>query len=347
MRGETDDGLRVSPGARQTLRRIAILPSWLATAALLLFFATGFDVPEAWQYLPFAVSLVFLGLPHGAVDHLVPARLSGRGASLPSVLGVVALYAVLVSGGLALWFAAPAVAFVLFIAVTWFHWGQGDLYSLRALLGARYLNHQFSRALAVFVRGGLPMLVPLISFPEVYESVAQNAAGLFEDSADRSFLFGPAFGISAGAVFAVATLLSLAMGYRRSGFDRGPWFVDAGETLLLLAYFAIVPPILAVGAYFCLWHAPRHIARLMLLDEPSSSALERGYAVFAVRAFVRDSAPLTLAALCLLVGLYFLLPEPARGPGALLGVYLVLISVLTPPHVAIVSLMDRRQGLWR
>ncbi|MGT2426508.1 hypothetical protein [Amnibacterium kyonggiense] len=30
-----------------------------------------------------------------------------------------------------------------------------------------------------------------------------------------------------------------------------------------------------------------------------------------------------------------------------LGVYLVLISALTLPHVGVVVLMDRRQGVWR
>lgn len=304
-------------------------------------------MPDGWQYLPFAASLIFLGLPHGAVDHLVPARLSGRGASLRSMLGVAALYAVFIFAGLALWFAAPAVAFVLFIAVTWFHWGQGDLYSLRVLLGARHLDSLSARALAVFVRGGLPMLVPLLVFPETYESVARNAAGLFGGTADGSFVFGPAFRGAAGSVFAATALLSLALGYRRSGSVRGPWLVDAGETLLLAAYFAVVPPVLAVGAYFCLWHAPRHIARLMLLDGPSFAALECGRAAPAVGAFFRDSAPLTLVALGLLVGLYLLLPEPARGSGAMLGSYLILISILTPPHVAVVSLMDRRQGIWR
>ena len=347
MRGKTDDGLRVSPGARQTLRRIAILPSWLATAALLLFFATGFDVPEAWQYLPFAGSLVFLGLPHGAVDHLVPGRLSGHGATPRSVLAVVALYAALASAILTLWFAAPLAAFVFFIAATWFHWGQGDLYALRALLGSRHLDSRFARALNVLIRGGLPMLVSLLAFPDAYENVARNVAGLFGGEVDGSFLFGPVFGAVTGRAFAAIALLSLALGYRRSGPPRGPWFADAGETLLLAAYFAVVPPVLAVGAYFCLWHAPRHIARLMLLDKTSAAALERGRAAPAIGAFFRDSAPLTLAALGLLTGLYFLTPGSALGPGMLLGVYLVLISTLTPPHVAVVSLMDRRQGLWR
>ena len=49
-----------------------------------------------------------------------------------------------------------------------------------------------------------------------------------------------------------------------------------------------MPPIFAVGIYFCLWHAPRHVARLMLLDEDSSKKLGRGRLLPAVASFARD-----------------------------------------------------------
>ena len=114
--------------------------------------------------------------------------------------------------------------------------------------------------------------------------------------------------------------------------------------MLLAAYFALVPPVLAVGLYFCLWHAPRHIARLVLLDGASAVAFEKGR--FPLARFVRDAAPLTLAALALLLGFYFALPGAGTSAPALLALYLVLISVLTLPHVVVVSFMDYAQGLW-
>ena len=336
----------IPASARRTLILAAVLPAWFSTLALLVFFAAGFSVPERWQYLPFAASLVFLGLPHGAVDHLVPARLSGRSVTPGSVLAVAGLYAAFAAAVLVLWFISPLAAFALFIAVTWFHWGQGDLYALRAVFGVPYLDSRYARVLAVFVRGGLPMLVPLLVFPRTYESVATSAVALFGGDMGGTFHFGPGFAAVGSAGLAAAGACSLALGYRRSRADRGAWLVDAGETLLLLGYLAVVPPVLAVGAYFCLWHAPRHIARLMLLDGPSAAALERGWFVPAAARFLRDSAPLTLLAIVLLAGLYVLVPRMAGGWEALLGVYLVLLSALTPPHVAVVSLMDRRQGFW-
>jgi len=54
---------------------------------------------------------------------------------------------------------------------------------------------------------------------------------------------------------------------------------------------------------------------------------------------------MTAGALALLAGLYALVPaQPAATP-KLVGVYLVLIAVLTLPHVLIVTWLDRAQGV--
>ncbi|MBA2441124.1 MAG: Brp/Blh family beta-carotene 15,15'-dioxygenase [Rubrobacter sp.] len=335
------------PKARRTLFRAFVVPSWVLVAALALSFLLGLQVSEPLQYLPFALSLVLFGLPHGAVDHLVPARLSGREASLRSVLGVALLYLVLAGLYLAVWFASPVAAFLVFVSLTWFHWGQGDLHARLALpSGEPTLG--VPPALTVLVRGGLPMLVPLISFPEVYREVALGIVGVFGagELGWAAVFFEPVFRLAAGTAFLSLVVAVLYLGYRRAG-SGGAWRTDAAEVLLLLLYFSVVPPVLAVGLYFCLWHSPRHVARLMLLEREGAAALRRGRLAPALRAFVRDAAPLTLAALALLAGLYLAVPGTVEGYSSLLGLYLVLISVLTLPHVAVVYLMDRKQDVWR
>lgn len=338
----------VPPAARQTVARTVLAPSYVLVLAFILPFAGGLEVPERVLYAPFAFSLIFFGLPHGAVDHLVPGRMSGAGATARTVLAVVLLYLALSSAYLALWFVAPAAAFVLLISMTWFHWGQGDLYSLQAFSKAPHLGSRTLRVLAVVVRGGLPMLVPLLAFPAVYREVAASTAATFGGgAASLSWAFGPGFRTACGVAFAVLVLAYLLLALRYSAGNRKGWMADAAETLLLAAYFAVVPPVFAIGVYFCLWHATRHVARLMLLDKSSARALETGHLRPALAAFARDAAPLTLLAMLLLGGLYFVAPDAAADPGALLGLYLVLISILTLPHVVVVSFMDYRQGVWR
>lgn len=328
--------------------RTFLLPSLFLLAAAGVASIAGVEVSGWLRYAPFALSLILFGLPHGAADHLVPGRLYSGEASPYSIAWVFVFYLALVALYLVVWFVSPGPAFVFFIVLTWFHWGQGDLYFMAAL--GRDVAEETTglKALTVFVRGGMPMLVPLLAFTEVYRSVAFNIIGLFRGDATKlDWAFSPTFRLVAGVGFALAVLLVLFKGYQLSGLQgRSVWRLEVVEVVLLAVYFAVVPPILALGLYFCLWHSPRHVARLMLLNSASAAALGKNRIGRALGAFVRDAAPLTFAALALLVGMYFIAPGPVEGAGGLLAVYLVLISTLTLPHVVIVCLMDLRQGIW-
>ncbi len=334
---------------RPAVRGAVVWPSRFLVLLLTVAFAAGLRAPGWVQYLPFAASLVLFGLPHGAVDHLVPSRLAGRAADRRSVLAVVLLYFFLSGLCLGLWFVAPVAAFVLFVCVTVFHWGAGDLHALLSF-GPDGLDGtgRASRALLLLLRGGLPMLVPLLFFPEVYGGVLTDAAGLFGTGASAlSGIFSPAFRLAAGAALAAVALLFLFRAAGDLAGRRGLLLPVALETLLLFAFFAVVPPVLAVGLYFTLWHAPRHVARLVLLDPTGARHLRAGHPGRALARFMRDAAPLTGLALALLVGLYVVVPNATESSGSLLALYLVLISALTLPHASLVTLMDVRQGVWK
>ena len=338
----------MGPEVRRVFIRAFLLPSLVLLATVGIAFIAGVEASGWWRYVPFALSLILFGLPHGAVDHLIPGRLYRGEASLYSITAVFVLYLTLATLYLAVWFVSPGVAFVFFIILTWFHWGQGDLYFVAALGRDMRAEPNSIKALTIFVRGGMPMLVPLLAFPEAYRTVAFNVVGLFQgDATNLGWVFGPTFRLVAGVGFALAILVVIFKGYRLAGpKGRFVWRLEVAEVVILSVYFAVVPPILALGLYFCLWHSPRHVARLMLLNHASAAALRKNRPGIALKAFVRDAAPLTLAALALLVGLYFVIPGPIEGAGGLLAVYLALISTLTLPHVAIVCLMDIRQGIW-
>jgi Brp/Blh family beta-carotene 15,15'-monooxygenase len=334
--------------ARETLRTVAVRPAWLLHAALVVPFLLGVSVPLEVQYLPLAASVAVLGLPHGAVDHLALERSRGEAPTYRGMALVAGLYALFGGAYVGLWYLAPVLSFVLFIGITWAHWGQGDVYALVAVEGVDHLRTRAQRALAAAVRGGLPMLVPLLSYPGQYREVAALLVGRFGvAAADLAPLFRPGTRLALGAGFAALTLIALALGVRRGGgLDAPGWRVDALETGLLWTYFLAVPPVLAIGVYFCLWHSVRHIARLALVDPGAARALDRGDWRAALARFARDAAPLTAVSLVLLGGFYLLVPvRPTDLPGTV-GLYLVLIAVLTLPHVVVVSLMDRAEGVW-
>ena len=330
------------------LSRLAFLPGWIAVAVTTVPFLAGASVPLRYQLLPLAVSVVLFGLPHGAIDHLAIPRTRGDPVTVRSLAAVGVLY--LVVGGLyaVVWFLAPVVAAGFFILMTWAHWGQGDVYPLVAF-GDGYPVGRAARVLTATTRGALPMIVPFVAFPAQYELVVSTLVGLFDaDAAGAvSAAFTPTIriGVAVGLGALVAT--TLLVGFRSiETTGRRPWLVDAAETLGLVAFFSTVPPILAVGLYFCLWHALRHIVRLLAVDPGAVRALRTDRYVAALASFARDAAPLTAASLVILGLWYLVVPGTLADPLSLVGAYLALIAVLTLPHVVVVSVMDREQRLW-
>ncbi|MFC7019881.1 MULTISPECIES: Brp/Blh family beta-carotene 15,15'-dioxygenase [Haloarcula] len=342
----TDRSLVARP-ARETLRRVVFVPSWVVTLLLAALFLAGASLSPALQYAPLVLSVVVFGLPHGAVDHLAVARTRGVPPDVRAVARVFGLYVALGGAYAVLWFLAPAVAFVLFIALTWFHWGQGDLFSLVALADADHVRSGGQRVATVVVRGGLPMLVPLLAFPAWYRRVAGDLVGLFAPGASAALdvVFRPDVRAGLAVAYAAVLVATLAVGYARAS-DRAPWLLDAGETLGLVVYFALVPPVLAIGVYFCLWHSLRHVARLLAVDDRAATALRNRHPARALGRFARDAAPLTVASLALLAGLAVLVPDPPQTVPEWVALYLVFIAVVTLPHVVVVTLMDLEQDIW-
>lgn len=332
--------------ARQVASSFSIRPGWVVLGVVgLLSLAVG-SIPRTYQYAPLVVSVLVLGLPHGAVDHLVGPRQLGERLTGRWLAVVGALYLVLGAAYGIVWFLQPVAAFVGFILLTWFHWGQGELYPLLEFVDASHVRAPGGRALTVLVRGGAPMLVPLVAFPGEYEFVATTLIGLFDAGAADSLapLFEPRVRLLVGGAYGVLVLATLGLGYLRTG-ERRPWLIDAGELGLLTAFFLAVPPILAIGVYFTCWHSLRHISRTVFLDGSSVRALERGQVTPVVGRFARDAAPMTAGALALLGGLFLVVPGSLAGTADLVALYLVLIAVLTLPHVAIVTWLDRAQGV--
>ncbi|PHQ38491.1 Brp-like protein [Halorubrum persicum] len=333
-------------------RLFALYPA-AALAALVPIGAVTPLFPVELGVATFALGTLAVGMAHGAVDHLVPLR-AAPGVSLRRSIAVVSVaYAVLGGAVVAAFFVAPVAAFAGFVALTWLHWGQGDVAAL-AVAGVEHLPTSAERWLALVVRGGLPMGVPLLSHPDEYRLVAEWVVGLFlvEPGAAAAAvepLLVPAARLAVGGVVLAATLSSVGLGYARvrGGASRRGWLRDVGEVAVLWAWFLLAAPVFAIGVYFALWHALRHIGRLVLVDPEAATALEGGDGRRSLARFARDAAPLTLGGFAALVGVGLAVPAGVAAPGDLLAASLVGIAALTLPHVVVTAWLDRQQGVWR
>ncbi len=317
------------------LRRWVTAPAWLS---LLLALALSLFVSparrESLAFLPLLVSVLLLGLPHGAWDHRVIPAIRHQPIRARFIAKFCGIYGGLVLGYGLLWTRLPTAAFLIFLAMSWLHWGQGD---------ATYLNiwdHRAARTgtLTWLVRGGAPIALPILTHPEAFARVAAGVTDRFR-SGDP---LGPEPWLSVLSLEArlagllllgILVLLYLSRTYRLSR-------LDAAEVVLLYTVFALADPIFAVGVYFCLWHSLRHIARLLLLDDGLRELCVRGEVHVALYQFGKQTLAILVASLAVLGCAYLKWERTVSSPEEFVYLYLALIAALTFPHLLLVLWLD-------
>ncbi|GAA3502768.1 hypothetical protein GCM10019016_098770 [Streptomyces prasinosporus] len=300
----------------------------ISVTAVALVLAVHFLRPGWWDGHAPAVFVAGLaaGIPHGAVDHLVPAWCRSRGAHrrhrplLP--LGYVCAAAV--AFALALWLPAPALC--VFLALSAVHFGRGEtcVNTLRA--GA---VPPPAGTLCTVAYGAVVTVLPLVRHPD----------------AVRAFLHTLAPGATwllAAPVRPVATVLTATVALAACALLlRHRRRRDAAELLLLAALFWLVTPWVAFAVYFAAWHSLRHIARLVLADPANRPALLAGHFGRPLRRFCRQGA-LPTAVVLAAVAVTAHLGEPHRQ--ALAGAGVAVLAALTLPHLLVVTLLDRHDA---
>jgi len=291
-----------------------------------------------WQFWPFVLGMVFLGLPHGALDHLAPLFILHKRLTLRYLVLFVLGYAALVVIYLVFWHLFPLAALAVFLLCSWLHWGQGDAYFLRVFDAQPAPRSGGGRFLIWAVRGGLPILLPPLAHPQAFAQVAGGILSWYGSREDWALT-----GAQQGTGLAVLALTIAAYLWQSWHLSKSAFWRDAGEVALLLVYFLVVPAILAVGIYFCVWHSARHIARLMLLDDADRRPLALGQVGRCILRSAVQALPMTLGALGFLAGLFWWQGRSHVGVGSFVFLYLSLIAALTFPHFLLVLWMDREE----
>ncbi|GLZ56300.1 Brp/Blh family beta-carotene 15,15'-dioxygenase [Actinomycetospora sp. NBRC 106378] len=326
---------RVAPGApgAGTVPTAVAVPLRAATAvsvsAVAVVLVVGLVVPgvwERWGWLPFAVGLL-VGIPHGALDHLVPWW-TGATARRPGLLaGVLSAYvalAVLTFVAARLW---PVPALVGLLVGSAVHFGSGET-AVQALRSGRPAGPT-----PRWVAPGLATVaVPFLAWPTTVRPVLDVLA-----PGSAAVVLDPTALLVVGTGTAVAVVVTLAadlLAGRRAA---------AGELALLTALFLVVPPLPAFGLYFGAWHGLRHLARLVALDPGNAGDLARRRLARPVGRVLRQAALPTAAVLAVLVVLLAVPGLAGRAAAGLVPAGLALVLALTVPHMAVVAVMDRRQ----
>ena len=270
-----------------------------------------------------AAAGALIGLPHGAVDHVVPGWLAGRRLSPRWLAALLTGYLGAVAAGAVALRTAPAATMIVFLAVAAWHFGRGEVAAAAEAAG-RPVPPAGQELLPTFASGLVPVVLPLMLYPRVSRPVL---AALAPD------LPSPGAELRATAAAVVCAVVAAAVIQLLRAGRRG----DAGELLLLTATFAVVHPFAAFGVYFGLWHALRHTARLVDLAS-AGGAVRIGFRRVAVQAAVP-----TAGALVVLAGVWVTARTAVTSPSggsSLLAAELATLAALTFPHAGVVALLD-------
>ena len=275
-------------------------------------------VPLELQVLLALVALA-VGIPHGAVDHLITVpslTLPQRVFFLAGYLGAV---------GLSIWciLSANLLGFQVVVLMSAIHFGLGDT-AFVAEIDRRGTRHARLPRTAFLVASGFsPVVIPLVSSSSSQALEAVNPE-----------LVGWA-GALAPILFAVMVTLNLAAIFWMLIIRR---YQDAIDLVMLLVLVLVAPPLIAFAFYFGLWHALRHTGRVSL--ELKSSRVRhkaddpRGAFVKAFLAGV----PALIAVLIFTVALG--LTQGFNLGQDLLWYLLVVVWALTVPHMLLTLRLD-------
>lgn len=335
----------------QRLARFVVWVGWVAClGAIVITIILPRIVHEtAVQWSPWLVGLLFTGIPHGALDHRVGKELGSRDRTgLAAGPGFYVAYLGAVAFVLAIWFASPIAASVGFLAVAAVHFGQGDVYWSQRFGLASQSGSRGYRTILLLTRSLLPIALPLLAFPGEFDRAAEMLAMRLFGQASWSI---PPQAMGAGlAVLTVVVVLQIVwatwLAWGGDGATKKAALGDVMDTFLLVATFAIVPPILALGIYFNTWHALRHIARLLMITRSANATATSERLLPAFVAFQKSTLPMTCGALAILAGLGWVFGRSLVSVVDLGLLVLVMLSMLTLPHVLVVTWMDARQGVW-
>ena len=132
----------------------------LATALTLCIYfllsTTGSPYTETYMYSLIVFGLLLIGIPHGAVDHLL------KNDSKPLVQ-FIAKYLLIIALNFTLWIYAPKMALILFLIYSAFHFGESELENLNQ-----------AHALKKAIKGGLigALILFIIVFGHWQESIS-------------------------------------------------------------------------------------------------------------------------------------------------------------------------------
>ena len=272
-----------------------------------------------WQ-ISLAVIALIIGIPHGALDHLVTLP-KGQPTKMAFFVLIYVLIAVAAVWAILRW---NVLGFQLVVIMSAAHFGIGDA---AFIAESERLNNRASKSLIdrliyALPAGLLPVFVPLSSDLTNSALAEVNPKLINWAGSSTNFIHLLVLLIAASSLFVLVL--------KRD--DK-----SAIDLALLAALSMLTPPLVAFAIYFGLWHALRHTARLTLNLNKSEIAFQNNEPKRAFLQAVIPGIPALIGTFIVAAILAATNPDNSR----LLWSILVVIWALTVPHMIVTAKLDK------
>jgi beta-carotene 15,15'-dioxygenase len=282
---------------------------------LLALFYPGFTESIAiWVVL---VSVFLIGIPHGAIDHIMAAEIFGLNKTLKDHLLFYSGYLLIMLLVGALWYFVPVAGMVLFLVISVYHFGQADMEDFMKPGPLTWIWHN---ARGLLIIGLIVFSDPSVTYPIMAEAMQISEASFAAWMPDADI---------AAAVILLGYLVLGLTAWLQNRLNDPIRF--AFDSLILAGLLIITGPLIGFAVYFALWHSAGHINEMREFFSGKGKTLT-------LAGFYVKALPFTLVSL---FGLAFLIGiNQAFGlQEQFLSLMFILISVLTLPHMFIVDRM--------
>jgi Brp/Blh family beta-carotene 15,15'-monooxygenase len=293
--------------------------------AIVLFLINNFyPLSLEIQLIFFGLGVIFLGIPHGSLDHVIYHHERNEAMNFKSLVrfllfyvGFAVLYAIL-------WIISVELSILLFILISAYHFGEMDLngLSLTSSLKTRIL---FSLYGLLFLLNYL-----LFQFPQV-EAILLGFPGFDDGQIGKLRLLNGYQNevLIVSILFFVPILLFYLYQSQQFGLQQ---LVSVLQLSLLMLIVFNLPILLGFGFYFNIWHAGLSMAEI----KKFLGWENKNYW------FIYRKSWLTNGFSFLMIAILFIIFK--GNLERLLAIFFMSIAILTAPHMKVISVLFTKRN---
>ncbi|MCC5937047.1 MAG: Brp/Blh family beta-carotene 15,15'-dioxygenase [Lunatimonas sp.] len=278
------------------MKNIDIWGKTLGFAIAIIYFLF-FQSHEMFEWLLFIVVLLTVGIPHGAVDHLLVnphIQRKDLAVFILKYLAIIVLY-------LLVWVTLPLVALISFLLMSAYHFGQ-----------SHYIreNLRIGRKLTYLGTGTFYLAVILFGN---FSKTAEILASIVDISGIANF--GPSLTVLSFSLVAVLLVRNLPT----------KSFLYLAEMTAVGIILFHLPLLVGFILYFGFWHALPSMAE-------EYQSLRKSYRGVPLTQFILRMLPFTAASI-IGMGIILVILYPTNTTQELTLLFFVLVSLISAPHI--------------